>query len=74
MHRFRHIVSKRWSLKEFRIFLCKIYALIFCRKYQTTWSTAKGRGVIRGRGKMRGWARGGRGWGFEVLFFFLKIV
>ena len=49
MHHFLHIVSKRWSLKEFRIFLCKMYALIFCRKYQTMWRAAKGRGVIRGR-------------------------
>ena len=64
MHHFHHPVSKRQSLKEFRIFLCKMYALIFCRKYQTMWRAVEGRGVIRGRGRMRGGARGGRGWGF----------
>ena len=37
------------------------YALILCRKYQTTWRAARGRGVIRGRRARRG---RGRGWGF----------
>ena len=51
MHRFLHFVSKRQSLKEFRIFLCKMYALIFCRKYQTMWRAAEGEGGNKGQGK-----------------------
>ena len=35
-------LNQRQSLNEFRIFLYKMYALIFCRKYQTTWRAAGG--------------------------------
>ena len=53
MHHFRHLVSKRWSLKEFRIFLCKMYALIFCRNIKQCGGQPRG-GGNKGQGKNEG--------------------
>ena len=69
MHHSHHLVSKRRSLNEFRIFLCKMYVLIFCRKYQTTWRAARGRGLIRSRGRIRVGQEEEEGGDFKLFFF-----
>ena len=61
MHRFYNLLSKRWSLKEFRIFLCKMYALCFVGNIKQCGGQPGGDN--KGQGGLRGVARG-RGWGF----------